>query len=96
MIKFKIFAEDENQNVVDYTVTMTASYPEVEGASKKEDFIRWVVDNAVSIEGFRISDFSSNDFLETILCDADQKLATYYIASGEAIELLAGYIKDDF
>jgi len=95
MVQFKIFAENEDQNVVEYTIKMNASYSEIEEASKKEHFISWVVDKATSIEGFQISDFTSNDFLETILCDADNKLATYYVASGEDTELLAVYKKED-
>ena len=93
---FKIYAEDADQNVLEYTVTMKAGYPEIEDASKKENFIKWVVENATSIKGFRISDFTSNDFLETILCDGDKKLATYYIASGDTSKLLLEYLEDDF
>lgn len=93
---FNIYTEDSEQNVQVYTVTMKASYSEVEDASKKENFIKWVVENATSIEGYSISDFTSNDFLETILCDGDKKLATYYIVSGDSNELLLEFLEDDF
>ena len=92
---FKIFAEDSDQNVLEYTVTMKAGYPEIEDASKKESFIKWVVENATSIKGFRISDFTSNDFLETILWNGDKKLSTYYVVSGDSIKLLPKYPEDD-
>ena len=54
------------------------------------------MENATSIEGYSISDFTSNDFLETILCDGDKKLATYYIVSGDSNELLLEYLENDF
>ena len=76
---FKIFVEDDNCWVQEYTVTMNASYSEIEDASKKENFISWVVENAVSIEGDFGCDITSNDFLEKICCNGNQLITYYYV-----------------
>lgn len=85
---FIIFAEAQDLSVFEYTVTMEASYSEIEAASKSENFISWVVENATNIEVFSMSDYSSNDFLETVLWNANKKLCLYYIASTEDMKLL--------
>ena len=85
---FTIFAEAQDLSVFEYTVTINASYSEIEAASKSENFISWVVQNATSIEVYSMSDYTSNDFLETVLWNGDKKLNLYYIASTEDMKLL--------
>lgn len=92
---FTIFTEDQYQCVLEYTVSMNASYSEVEAASKSENFISWVVENATNIEVHSMSDFSSNDFAETIYTNGEGKLAMYYIATGEDAKLLPPYNEDE-
>ena len=69
---FYIYVETQDLFVIEYKVTMEASYSEIEAASKSENFISWVVENATNIEVFSMSDYSSNDFLETVLWNADK------------------------
>ena len=85
---FTIFVEDVSLCVIEYTVTMNASYSEIEEASKSKNFISWVVENATQIETFSMSDFSSNDFTETMHYLGNEKLALYYIANPEEAKLL--------
>ena len=92
----KIFTEDEDQFVLEYTVTLNAGYAEIEDASKEENFIDWVVENATDISVSQISDYTSNDFLETTLWNADEKLCTYYVAPREKCKALPEYKEDDF
>ncbi len=97
LMEFTIFAEDANYDVYVYTVSMTASYSEIEEASKKKNFISWVIANATQIECTScIGDFTSNDFLETILWDADKKIVTFFLASGDDIKLLPKYTEPNF
>jgi len=93
---FTIYAEDAEHFVLEYTVTMNASYSEIEEASKGENFIAWVVENASKIECSQMSDFSSNDFLESILWNGDNKLTTYYVVSGESAKLLPECPEDEW
>ena len=95
MMTFTIFAEDAELWVLEYTVTMNASYSEIEDASKGENFIAWVVANAIEIKCSLMGDFTSNDFLETILWNGDKQLSTYYVVSGDSIKLLPKYPEDD-
>ena len=90
-----IYAEDQYQCVLEYTVTINASYSEIEAASKSENFISWVVQNASNIEIFSMSDFGSNDFAETIYTNGEGKLAMYNIATEEEAKLLPPYNEDE-
>ncbi len=85
---FYIYVETQDLFVIEYKVTMEASYSEIEAASKSENFISWVVENATDIDPLVMSDMTSNDFIESFTCNGDKKLCLYYIAPKEAMELL--------
>lgn len=92
---FTIFAEDKYGCVIEYTVTMNASYSEIEEASKRENFISWVVANATDIDMTQLSDWSSNDMSETIVWLGNKKLATFYNVFGDEAKLLPQPNEDD-
>lgn len=92
---FTIFAVSPDLAVVEYTVTIEASYSVLEEASKYENFIAWVVANATQIEACSLGDMTSNDFAETIHSNGDGKLAVYFVASGDDIDLLPPCEEDD-
>lgn len=83
-----IYAETQDLSTFEYTVTINASYSEIEAASKSENFISWVVENATEIEGHSISDFGNSDFGEIIVSNGYRQLALYYVATEEDLKLL--------
>ena len=85
---FTIYAEGADLSAFVYTVTINASYSEIEAASKSENFISWVVENATEIEGHSISDFGNSDFGEIIVSNGYRQLALYYVATEEDLKLL--------
>ena len=92
---FRLFAEKE-YGVLEYTITVNASFSDLEKASKCENFIEWIVANATQIEVSSIGDFTSNDFAEVIHHYGDGKLSVYFIASGDDIGLLPQYDEDEY
>jgi hypothetical protein len=94
-MKFFIYAVSPDLAVVEYTVSINASFQEIENASKYENFIAWVVANATQIEACSLGDMTSNDFAETIHSNGDGKLAVYFVASGDDIDLLPPCEEDD-
>lgn len=95
-MKFFIYAVSPDLAVVEYTVSINASFQEIENASKYENFIAWVVANATQIEACSLGDMTSNDFAETIHSNGDGKLAVYFVASGDDIDLLPPCEEDDY
>lgn len=93
---FTIFAVFPDLAVVEYTVSINASFEELENASKYENFIAWVVANATQIDAYSLGDITSNDFAETIHSNGDGKLAVYFVATGDDIELLPPCEDDDY
>ena len=96
LMVFIIFAEGADLSAFVYTVTINASYSEIEAASKCENFISWVVENATNIEVDTQSDFYNSDFGEHILSEGDQKLALYYVATEKDIELLPKWVDEGY
>ena len=95
-MKFFIYAVSPDLAVVEYTVSINASFQEIENASKCDNFIAWVVANATQIEACSLGDMTSNDFAETIHSNGDGKLAVYFVATGDDIELLPPCEEDDY
>ena len=94
-MKFFIYAVSPDLAVVEYTVSINASFQEIENASKYENFIASDVATATQIEAGSLGDMTSNDFAETIHSNGDGKLAVYFIASGDDIDLLPPCEEDD-
>ena len=95
-MKFFIYAVSPDLAFVEYTVSINASFQEIENASKCDNFIAWVVANATQIEACSLGDMTSNDFAETIHSNGDGKLAVYFVATGDDIELLPPCEEDDY